>query len=285
MNDDFDNNSLPNNEEDAMNFPNAVEEGGLDYDNSTHSAKLHESTETLSVDAQRSNPFMEWIGANKVSAIVASVAMAATVIAGGTYIATKPVEQVRFENVVPPRADGSQDNIIKEKTIPGAGRGTITTVDNVQNGKNVSAPWIAVDSTGNPNAATLTVPEDIGTVGWFGRSAPPGVDAGSTVMSSHINYNGVTGYGSVFLTLKEGDPITVTTDDGKEWNYVVDSNTQVTKARNDEEKKHYAEITNNTLNKMDGPNFLVLVTCSGNYDPSSPLGYDQNTIVVAHLVR
>lgn len=248
--------------------------------------KLHENNPITSLDnTKKENPVVGWVRNNKITAGLTSAAVAAALIAGGTYIATKPVDQIRFENVVPPRADGSQEDIIKEKTIPGAGKGTITTVDHMQNGSNVSAPWIAIDATGDPNAATLTVPEDIGTVGWFGRSAPPGVDAGSTVMTSHINYNGVTGYGSIFLTLQPGDPITVTTEDGKEWNYVVDSNTQVTKAKNDEEKRHYAEITNNTINKMDGPNFLVLVTCSGSYDPSSPLGYDQNTIVAAHLVR
>ena len=256
-----------------------------------HTTKItlpEEKSPVINIDEKPSgNALTRFIANNKILSGLGAVAIVAGCVAGGVYM-TQPaqVEQVQFEDVVPPRPDthGTQETIIKEKTIPGAGKGTITTVDHVQK-KNVSAPYIGIDATGDPKQATLTVPEDIGKVGWYARSAPPGVDAGSTVMTSHINYAGITGYGSVFLDLKKGDPITVTTPDGKEWRYIVDSNTQIRKGTTAEEKAEYAKITSNTINKMDGPNFLVLVTCSGNFDPTSPLGYDQNTIVAAHLVR
>ena len=40
----------------------------------------------------------------------------------------------------------------------------------------------------------------------------------------------------------------------------------------------------NTVNKSKGENILVMITCGGDYDPSSPLGYNQNYITVAKLV-
>lgn len=263
------------NKNNEIEYNVAIEEDSVD---------LYEQSDAVSVDEKKDHPFIAYCKNNKklVGTIVSAISIA--IVAILSWQITKPVEQVRFEDVVPNRIDGSQSNIIREKTIPGAGKGTITIADPMQNNKNVSAPWFAVDATGNDDAATLTVPEDIGAVGWYGRSAPPGVDSGSTVMTSHINYAGVTGYGALFLTLKPGSPITVTTDDGKNWHYVVEQNMSVDKASNDEEKERYKQMTSQTVNKMDGKNFLVLITCSGNFDPNSELGYDQNTIVTAKLI-
>lgn len=266
------------------NIPENVPDNTSDQPREENKEIIQDESQVVSIDSDKSKTFLDKIKENKkITATVAGV-VALALCAGITWQVTKPVEQVRFENVVPERIEGSQGDIIKEKVIPGSGRGTITIQDPLQNNNPVSAPWYAVDATGDDNAATLTVPEDIGAVGWYGRSAPPGVDAGSTVMSSHINYNGITGYGSIFLTLKPGDPITVTTEDGKNWHYVVEQNMAVTKASNNNEKQRYIDMTSQTINKMDGKNFLVLITCSGTYDPTSALGYDQNTVVTAKLV-
>lgn len=185
-------------------------------------------------------------------------------------------------DVVPKRDwsdDVGQSNLAKPKIIDGIGKGTITTVDNKQNGAKVSAPMVGIDAIGGQSGATLAPPEDISTVGWYVRSAKFGSNnKGSSVITSHIDYNGVTGYGSIFTSLKKGDPITVTDASGKEYHYIVNASpVNINKSDAD-----YTKKTMKTINKMKGRNDLVLVTCGGQFlGSSSPLGYADNIVVVA----
>lgn len=190
------------------------------------------------------------------------------------------------EDVVPKRSwsdEKGQSNLPKPKIIDGQGKGTITTVDNKQNGAKVSAPMVGIDAIGGQSGATLAPPEDISKVGWYVRSAPFGSkDKGSSVITSHIDYNGVTGYGSIFTSLKKGDPVTVIDSDGKDYHYVVEEK-PVNVSKSDAE---YTKKTMNSINKMKGENKLVLVTCGGQFlGASSPLGYADNIVVVAKPVK
>lgn len=228
----------------------------------------------------------DWVRENKkyaAAAVVASVALLGSGGYGVYSLVNDDVDQVK-ENVVPHRdfLDGSQNDLPKAKVIKGEGKGTITTIDHVQGGKPVSAPIVGIDGIGGETGATLPPPENIGQVGHYVRSAPFGVDGkGSSVITSHVNYNGITGYGSVFTTLKKGDPITITKDNGEEIHYVVNED-PINVNKSD---PGYVQKTVDTINKMNGKNILVMVTCGGEYlGANSPLGYADNIVVTADLV-
>lgn len=248
----------------------------------------------VSIDSRESkiDKIKEWIIDNK-KVVIAVAAVVFVLIAGGVTWALVPKDEEPeakafhqvTQDVVPKRdfLEGSQSDLPEAKVIKGHGRGTITTVDNAQNGKEVSAPIVGIDGVGGDGGATLAPPKNISQVGYYVRSSPFGVDGhGSSVITSHINYNGITGYGSIFTSLKKGDPITITTDKGKEVHYVVTQDpVNVSKS-----SPEYVKQTMNTINKMKGKNILVMVTCGGQFlGPNSPLGYADNIVVTAEPVE
>lgn len=243
----------------------------------------HELGKQTIIEEEQGFDLIEWVKGNKMISSIS--ALLVTILVIGAYLFSVGTQNIveASENVVPHRVgyeDTSQQFIANDKVIEGGAKGTITTVDNQMGGAKVSAPWIAIDATGNDKAATLAPPEDLTKVGWYGRSAWFGQDKGSTVMTSHINYNGIAYFGSIFLTLKKGDPITITDEKGNTYHYVVEDEVQwIEKQRDD-----YAssELIKNTVNKMDGENKLVLITCGGRY-VGGALGYESNGVVSARL--
>ena len=231
------------------------------------------------------NKFKEWVSNNKGLAALSVTGVAAILAVGGIFgvnAYTNSSDGQQLTDVVPGRElEGSQDILQSAKVIDGIGKGTFVTVDNEQGGKKVSAPMVGIDATGPESGASLIPPENIGHIGWYVRSAPPGSknNDGTTVMTTHVNYDGVTGYGSVFLSLKKGDPVTITTSDGKEHHYVVTKDP----VQLDKKDQAYTKKTMDTINRTKGKNSLILITCSGNY-VGGALGYDKNTIVEAHLI-
>ena len=202
------NNSIENNNEENSEDT----ENTSDSDNNEHLAP-HELGDTVEYDGVEETGIIHWIKEHvAITSIISFVIVAA--IVGGTYYGLNHNDVKELaEDVVPAREgyeDNSQNYIANDKIIEGGAKGTITTVDNQQNGTRVSAPWIAIDAQGDSQAATLAPPEDLTKVGWYGRSAWFGQDKGSSVMTSHINYAGKASYGSIFITLKKGDPITIT---------------------------------------------------------------------------
>lgn len=241
----------------------------------------------VSLDSGTNNTdsgFTSWVKTHPgitATAIVLIVALIGT----GTYFAF--FNDQPYQDVVASRDSEnghSQEFIPEAKVIKGAGKGTITTVDNEDGGKIVSAPLVGIDAVGTQDGAELRPPERIDTVGWYVRSAkpyPPGSNAekkqkGSVVMTSHINYNGVTGIGALFTSLKKGDPLTVTNSEGIDTHYVVETAPYLL----EKQDPKYTEKTKNTINDMTSDtNKLVLITCSGNY-VGGALGYDSNSITV-----
>ena len=142
---------------------------------------------------------------------------------------------------------------------------------------------VSIDAVGGQSGATLATPEDMSKVGWYVRSAPFGSkNKGSSVITGHVDYNGVTGYGSIFTSLRKGDPITIINSSGQDFHYVVESN-PININKTDAE---YTKKTMNSINKMKGENKLVLVTCGGQFlGSSSPLGYADNIVVIAKPVK
>lgn len=248
------------------------------------SDKNKDATNVVSLDEQSPGFFArskEWALSHKLySGIIATSLVVA--IGGGGYL----VHQSRADDIIPTRAsegNASQGFLPEAKVIDGQGAGTIAVIDNEQDGKIVSAPMVGIDGIGTQEGASLVPPEDVTQVGYYVRSAPFGSDgAGSSVITSHINYSGVTGFGAIFTSLKKGDPITVTSSDGVEHHYVVTED-PVNVNKSDPE---YVRKTLNTINDMDGSNSLVLVTCGGEYlGDGSPLGYADNIVVNASPVK
>ena len=114
-------------------------------------------------------------------------------------------------------------------------------------------------------------------VGWYEDSAMPnGCDDGSIVITSHINFGGVDGVGMDFSQLSMGDELSLTTADGNEHMYTVTHSMELV----DKNSPDFVEKGSRTFNKVDGDEILVLVTCAGEFDPHSPLGYQSNGIIV-----
>lgn len=130
-----------------------------------------------------------------------------------------------------------------------------------------------------PNDCALIPPEDDiqNTAAWYQRSAKPGSkDQGSVVMTSHINYANVNGVGTYFTHLKKGDVVTVHTDAGEHKYKVTEPMQLVPKA----DPAAFKEMGDRTFNKTTGAEQLILITCAGQFVPGSPLGYQDNGIVV-----
>lgn len=256
-----------------------MSENTHEKDNMNGNVAPHEKTNISTIDGDsttvRENPLM-----NKKNALIAAGVAAALVVTGGGVWYANHADN--SEHVVERREVNQgmgQQNLPEARTISGVGKGKFSAVDPL-NGQQVNADIVGIDTTGDPGNAVLAPPEDISTVGWYVRSAPFGVDQGSTVLTSHIDYNGVVGLGTLFSSLKKGDPVTLTDGNGKEHHYAVSQET----IRIDKEDPEYIKKTMDTINKKEGKNILVMITCGGDYDPSSPLGYNQNFITVAEYV-
>lgn len=240
----------------------------------------HESASVTTVDGPKkdkpSSPSSD--KSKKRNALIAGGLVAVLLAGGGIWYANNSQQEDLVERREVNQGMGQQ-NLPEAKTISGVGKGKFSAVDPL-NGKQVNADIVGIDTTGDPGNAVLAPPENISKVGWYVRSAPFGVDQGSTVLTSHIDYNGVVGLGTLFSSLKKGDPVTLTDGNGKEHHYVVSQET----IKIDKQDPEYIKKTMDTINKKEGKNILVMITCGGDYNPASPLGYNQNFITVADLV-
>lgn len=248
------------------------------YDQEDNHKSPHESSSITSIDgaAQEKSSWKSFW--TKKKKIIAGGIVAALVAGGSIWYATNNKEEDHVQRREVNQGMGQQ-NLPEARTIDGVGKGKFSAIDPV-NGKQVNADIVGIDTTGDPSNAVLAPPEDISKIGWYVRSAPFGVDKGSTVLTSHIDYNGVVGLGTLFSSLKKGDPVTLTDGNGKQHHYEVSKDT----IKINKEDPEYIKKTMNTVNKSKGENILVMITCGGDYDPSSPLGYNQNYITVAKLV-
>lgn len=198
-------------------------------------------------------------------------------------------DNAKEENYSPPaehlvEEGTSQNSLVAPQEVESSGEsrpGTPVsiTVHDKATGTDRTATTIPVGHIGPADAATLAPPEDISQIGWYHASAEPGSDGeGTTVMTGHVNYDGVIGFASLFSRMQAGDEITVTTENGDEHRYRVKQDVYQVPKTLDEE---YVSMTEDTLQRASGPNALVLLTCGGAFDPNSPLGYQDNMIVVA----
>lgn len=113
---------------------------------------------------------------------------------------------------------------------------------------------------------------DATVVGWY-RFGPTPLEAGSTVLAAHLNYDGVNGVFRYLADVDVGAEVSVTLTDGQVASY------RVTEVRLiDKNLLPPDEIWN-----RDGPARLVLITCGGRYD-AARRSYDDNVVVFADPV-
>jgi hypothetical protein len=116
------------------------------------------------------------------------------------------------------------------------------------------APIVAVGLEPNGDMEIPAVDQ----VGWYRYSAHPG-DPGTAVLAAHIAYDGVDGVFRHLAELEPGDEITIgpTTADMPQ-RFVVDEITRYPKS------DLPAEVWTRT-----GPPRLALITCGGDFDPTT----------------
>ena len=274
------NDEVSHNLEDSEKIDNADGYDDAVYD---HEAEGVISS-TLDDSKKEPNKIVQWAKNNKPQAILAGCLSVALLIGGGALgvnAYSNYVHGQAVRDVVEAREglEGEQQDLPRAKVISGSGRGTLSAIDN-QNGKKVTIDYVGVDAIGPESGATLIPPENVSIAGWYVRSAPFGVDQGTSIIAAHVNGAGRVGAGSLFLSMKKDDPITITDSKGVEHHYIVTTDPVEINKQDPE----YIKKTSDTINRSKGKNALVLVSCSGQFDPNSPLGYSDNTIVEAHLV-
>jgi sortase A len=142
----------------------------------------------------------------------------------------------------------------------------------------VSIPSLGVDATiqrvGISRHGTMAVPTNYTDVGWYKYGTIPG-HKGSAVMAGHLdNGFGLPGVFKNLSTLKNGDEVIVTEQNGEKLHFkVVDTGT-IDSLSTDTQ----------TIFKGDGQARLNLITCEGTWHPESK-SYSERRVVYTVLDR
>ncbi|MBB4693135.1 class F sortase [Paractinoplanes abujensis] len=139
----------------------------------------------------------------------------------------------------------------------------------------VQIPALGVDEavTGlgqNPDG-TMQVPSDAHTVGWYTKAPTPG-SLGPAVLAGHVNYRGTDGTFARLSTLKTGDQVKVTRQDG------VTAVFAVTRVDRYAKSRFPADAVYGAIDHAG----LRLITCGGDFDRGSG-HYIDNIVVYAEL--
>lgn len=128
-----------------------------------------------------------------------------------------------------------------------------------------------IDAVATDSQGALFPPTDVNRLGWWVDSALPGSGAGSVVVTGHVDdARQGAGYAKRFAGLARGATITLTGKDGASIAYRVTRTASVNKG----------VLPTDDLNRLDGPETLILVTCGGSF-VGPPLGYENNDLVYA----
>jgi hypothetical protein len=116
----------------------------------------------------------------------------------------------------------------------------------------------------------MDVPELVSEVGWYRFGPEPGSDAGSSVLSGHVDSNIGPAPMAALFDVDPGALVEVTTASGAVLTYRVDTVEQLGKER----------LPLDDLFARDGPPVLRLVTCAGEWDPVAG-AYEDNLVATA----
>jgi hypothetical protein len=121
----------------------------------------------------------------------------------------------------------------------------------------------------------MELPDDVKVAGWYRYGPDPLSDAGTTVVSAHVD-SARYGIGpfAALAGLPAGTEVTVTVDTGASVDYVIESVTSVSKR----------DVPLGEIFDRDGERRLVLITCGGQFDREA-FRYSDNVIVVATPVE
>ncbi|MCX4808009.1 class F sortase [Streptomyces sp. NBC_01214] len=139
----------------------------------------------------------------------------------------------------------------------------------------ITIPSLNVTSTletlqQNPDG-TMQTPKDPALAGWYEPGPTPG-SQGPAVIAGHVTWNGASAVFEKLKTMKGGDTIKVTRQDGKTVTFTVDKVAEYPKA----------EFPTLEVYKNVDHAGLRLVTCGGNFDPKTHY-YDSNVVVYARM--
>ncbi|WP_019203039.1 class F sortase [Tsukamurella sp. 1534] len=128
-----------------------------------------------------------------------------------------------------------------------------------------------VDAVATDAQGALYPPQAVDRVGWWVDSSLPGSGKGSVVVTGHVDdARQGDGFAKRFSGLAQGDAVTLTGKDGAAVRYRVTRTLSIDKGR----------LPVDDLNRLDGPETLILVTCGGKF-VGPPLGYENNDVVYA----
>ncbi|MGC5025749.1 class F sortase [Tsukamurella sp. DT100] len=135
----------------------------------------------------------------------------------------------------------------------------------------VDGAQATIDAVATDSQGALYPPTDVNRLGWWVDSALPGSGAGSVVVTGHVDdARQGAGYAKRFSGLARGDSVTLTGKDGAQVAYRVTRTASV----------HKGVLPTDDLNRLDGPETLILVTCGGKFI-GPPMGYENNDLVYA----
>jgi hypothetical protein len=130
---------------------------------------------------------------------------------------------------------------------------------------------VAVQPVGVRPDGLMDLPPDVGVAGWYRYGPDPGSDAGTTVISAHVDS---LEYGlgpfSQLKNLGAGELVTVTSADGTSRDYAVESVQSIVKA----------QLPLDQVFDRTGSPRLVLITCGGQFDYNAR-HYSNNVVVIA----
>ncbi|MEU2681165.1 class F sortase [Streptomyces sp. NPDC007107] len=143
--------------------------------------------------------------------------------------------------------------------------------------KRISIKSIAVDAPFTPlsigSSGQLDAPpaNDPNLAGWFKNGATPG-ERGTSVVAGHVDTKTGPAVFLLLSTLKAGNTVDITREDGVVATFEVDSVETFSKA----------DFPNDRVYADTGSAQLRLITCGGVYDKKKK-DYEDNVVVFAHL--
>ncbi|MDX3325765.1 class F sortase, partial [Streptomyces sp. ME02-6979-3A] len=143
--------------------------------------------------------------------------------------------------------------------------------------KRISIKSIAVDAPFTPlsigSSGQLDAPpaNDANLAGWFKDGATPG-ERGTSVVAGHVDTKTGPAVFLLLSTLKAGNTVDITREDGVVATFKVDSVETFSKA----------DFPNERVYDDTGSAQLRLITCGGVYDKKKK-DYEDNVVVFAHL--
>ncbi|MEV2252554.1 class F sortase [Streptomyces sp. NPDC050147] len=210
-----------------------------------------------------------WTGVRRASAAaVAAVAaaLALTACAGQGGSATAPA---------PPRQSAAQDGTTGAATpSTGSGKAASTPLDRSVP-QRVAIPSLGVSSAletlGQGADGAMTTPKDPDLAGWYEPGPTPG-SKGPAVIAGHVTWDGADAVFRKLKTMKAGDTIEVTREDGRTATFSVDRVEEFP-------KKEFPTLE--VYKNIDHAG-LRLITCGGEFDADRNY-YPNNVTVFASL--